>query len=291
VIAGRQYRNITRQQLLGLGLSRDAIGRRVRKGALYRVHPGVYSVGGPPVTALERAYAAILAAGPNALLSHSSAMTLWGFYKRWDAPFEVTTPCDRRPKGITVHLSRTLATPDRDRQLGIPVTSPARTTLDIAPRLNDRLQRTVDGALLTPFLSRALLAEAIELHPGHPGTKLILPFITTADGPSRSGWEISFPDWACAVLGSRPIRNARVNGREVDNYFPEAWLIVELDSWEFHQTRTAFEDDRERDTDNLVHDIETMRLTWNRYYGAPQREADRLKLIYARRCTYVDART
>ncbi|HWF53666.1 MAG TPA: type IV toxin-antitoxin system AbiEi family antitoxin domain-containing protein [Solirubrobacteraceae bacterium] len=175
-IAATQQRNITRQQLLGLGLNRRAIDYRVRIGRLYVVHPGVYSVGGPPVTVFERAYAALLACGGAAVLSHSSAMTLWGFYRRWDFPFEVTTGRDRRPKGVTVHRSRTLTGHDRDKQLGIPVTSPARTVLDIAPRLGDDLPTAVDKALLTKYVTKNLLAEAVDLHPGHPGAKLVLPF-------------------------------------------------------------------------------------------------------------------
>ena len=100
-----QHGNITRSQLLAAGLDDHAIARRVRAGTLHRVYPGVYAVGRRPRVPLERAAAAVLACAPTGCLSHASAMTLWGFWKRWDTPFEVTVTRDRRPQGITVHRS------------------------------------------------------------------------------------------------------------------------------------------------------------------------------------------
>jgi hypothetical protein len=133
-MAIRRHGNITHAQLIELGLTRSAIARRVSNGRLYRVHPGVYAVGRPPTTPLERASAAALACGPGASLSHASAMTLWGFWTRWDTPFEVTVIRDRRPNGITVHRPSTLHRHDIRIQLGIRTTSPARTLFDITPR-------------------------------------------------------------------------------------------------------------------------------------------------------------
>jgi Transcriptional regulator, AbiEi antitoxin/Protein of unknown function (DUF559) len=110
-LALRQQGNVTRRQLLKLGLGASAITYRVRKGRLYRVHPGVYSVGRPPQSPLERAAAAVLARGPGAALSHLSALALWGFAKHLSAPFDVAVQTDRRPKGIQVHLLGPLQEP------------------------------------------------------------------------------------------------------------------------------------------------------------------------------------
>src|SRR5438309_2012866 len=85
-IAARQHGNVTRPQLLAIGLGDDAISYRVKTDRLHRVHRGVYAVGRPPAQPIERAAAAVLACGPRAALSHGSAMTLWGFWKRWDEP-------------------------------------------------------------------------------------------------------------------------------------------------------------------------------------------------------------
>jgi hypothetical protein len=62
-------------------------------------------------------------------------------------------------------------------------------------------------------------------------------------------------------------------------------LIVELDGWEYHGTREAFEDDRERDTDTLAAGFQTIRITWERLRDDPVKEADRLRAILSARRT------
>ncbi len=111
-IAVTQHRNVTHAQLRAAGLGSKAITYRVATGRLHREYWGVYSVGAPAATPLERACAAVLACGEGAALSHGSAMALWGFWRRWYAPLEVTvTSAYPRHAGITVHRSATL-TPD-----------------------------------------------------------------------------------------------------------------------------------------------------------------------------------
>ncbi|HET7379598.1 MAG TPA: hypothetical protein VFJ24_06125, partial [Gaiellales bacterium] len=183
---------MTRDQLLALGLGAKAIAYRARIGRLHRVHLGIYAVGRRPVTPTERASAAVLACGPGAVLSHRSAAALWGLLKRWEAPLEVTTTKDRRPKGIKVHRTTTLHRDEITRHVGIPVTTPARTILDIAPALNAALIRTVNDALLSPYLTRETLAAVIRAHTRCPGARLLEPFITTTDGPTRSGFDDDF---------------------------------------------------------------------------------------------------
>ncbi len=276
---------MTRKQLLGLGLDDYAVGYRVRKGRLYRVHHGVYGVGRPAVTPIERAAAAVLACGPGAALSHGSAMTLWGFWKRWDTPFEVSTARDRRPKGICVHRTRKPTGRDVRRHLGIVVTSPARTILDVAPRLSERsLKRAVNDARHSKLLSLEALEETLKQHPRHPGVRCLLPFLEhPEDKPSRSDWEDEFPAF-CERFGlPRPVMNATVCGFEVDAAFPEEKVIVELDSWGFHSSRTSFEDDRERDATTAAAGWQTVRITWRRFEEKPRREAQRLHTILAAR--------
>src|SRR5579862_6686620 len=98
--AARQNNNVTRSQLLGIGLSSSAIARRVRLGRLFVVHAGVYSVGRPPITPVERAAAAVLACGERAALGAFSAAALWGWWKWWPDRVHVLVPQYRRPKGI-----------------------------------------------------------------------------------------------------------------------------------------------------------------------------------------------
>jgi very-short-patch-repair endonuclease len=77
--------------------------------------------------------------------------------------------------------------------------------------------------------------------------------------------------------------NTRVCGYEVDALFERQRVIVELDGWEFHQSRDAFERDRNRDADTLAGGYVTVRITWARMTGAPRREAQRLRAILERR--------
>ena len=132
MLAATQNGNVTRGQLLELGLNDDAIAYRVKIGRLYRVFRGVYAVGRRPITPQEWASAAVLACGPGAVLSHSSAMALWGYWRHWDKPLEVTVVGDRRTPGIRVHRSATLRRRELTAHLGVRATTPARMLLDMS---------------------------------------------------------------------------------------------------------------------------------------------------------------
>jgi len=281
-VAGKQYGNVTRTQLTRLGLSHGAIVNRVAKGRLFRVFRGVYSVGRRPATPQEWASAAVLAAGAGAALSHSSAMALWGFWRRWDKPYEVTIVGDRRTNGIRVHRSSTLRRRDVTAQLGIRVTSPARALLDIAPRLTDRsLKRTVNSALGSLWLTEDQLAETVARHPNARGAKRIAKLIGLPGTPTRSGWEDDFPAFCAAHDLPAPVMGVPLFGYVVDALFPAERVIVELDSWDFHKGKIPFEADRDRDADALAHGYVTVRMTWERIDERPVREARRLHTILA----------
>ena len=271
--AAVQYGNVTHRQLIDAGLTDTAIGWRVRRGRLYRVHAQVYAVGHPPRLPLERAAAAVLACGPGAALSHFGALALWGFSKQWPDAFDVIVPTgDRRPDGITTHRYTGLIRRDLTVQLGIRATSPARTVLDCLPDLGDRQRtRTVNDALHGPFLKRSQLADVRARFPTHRGAALLDPFLDGGN-PTRSPFEDDFVAFCEHHHLPRPQINARVAGHIVDALFEDHKLIVELDSWEFHGDRQAFETDRARDADTLEAGYRTLRLTWER---RPRRETRR----------------
>lgn len=275
-IAARQHGNITTRQLLDCGLDDKAIAWRVRKGRLYRVYRGVYSVGHLPLNPQAWAGAAVLACGPGAALSHGSGMVLWGYWRQWERPFEVTIVGDRRPKAIRVHRSTTLHWRDVTKQLGIRVTTPGRTLIDMAPRLSDKsLKRVVNKALNSLWLTEDQLAESLARHPCARIAKLI----GRAGTPPRSGWEDEFPAW-CARYGlPEPVMGQPLHGYIVDALFPAERVIVELDSKQFHMGTIPFEGDRDRDADMLAHGFVTVRITWERIHQAPGPEAARLQTI------------
>ncbi len=283
-IAARQHGNITQEQLRALGIDDAAIHRWVKAGLLFRVHRGVYAVGRPPVSPLERAAAALLACGPRAALSHGSAMTLWGFWKRWDEPFEVTVAGDRRAKGIRIHRSSTLLRRDVVLRDGIRVTSAARALLDMAPKLPRKsLARFINDGRRSKVLTLEALADVADRNPTHPGARLLKWHAETKNNPTRSDREDDFLVF-CERYGlPTPVVNELLHGFEVDAYFPEEKLIVELDGWPFHRDRESFENDRDRDATMLMHGIATIRITYDRFEAVPDREAARLDLILENR--------
>lgn len=268
-LAGRQHGYITRAQLVSLGFTDDQIKVLVRNRVLIRVHLAVYAVGHVPNTPVARTMAAVLACGPDAVASHATAAALWGFRKHRSGPIEVTAPGRHRRPGITAHRSP-LTRAEKTKHLGIPVTTPARTLLDIAPSLT-RPQRTraINDALLSKYLHEADLE----------GTCLE-GFVGEL---SRSPLEDDFRPWVKRYGLPEPRYNSQVNGREVDVYFSRERLIIELDGWAIHSTRRAFEDDRERDAHMLRVGIATIRITRDRLVNAPVKEAERLLAILAAR--------
>jgi hypothetical protein len=287
VVAARQNGNITRRQLLAIGVDDGGIAWRVKIGRLHRVFRAVYSVGRRPVSPYEWASAAVLACGPGAALSHSSAMALWGYWRHWDKPFEVTVVGDRRTTGIRVHRSTTLRRRDVTTQLGIRVTSPARTLIDMSPRLKDKaLTRTVNNALNSLWLTEDQLADALGRHPALPGAKRIAALIGLPGTATRSGWEDDFPRF-CADHGlPAPVMGLPFHGYILDAVFAAERVIVELDSWQFHKGKIAFEADRERDAHTLANGFVTVRVTEERLDERPRQEADRLRAILESRRTH-----
>jgi hypothetical protein len=279
-LAMKRQGNVTTRQLLELGIDEVAIRYRVEVGRLFREHRGVYSVGRPARTPHERASAAVLACGPGAALSHASAMALWGYWRHWDQPFEVVVAGDRRPPGIRVHRSTTLHWRDLTTQLGIRVTSPARTVFDVTPRLTDKtLKRTVSSALHSLWLNESDLAELVTRLAHLRPAKRIAPLLDLPGTPARAGWEDDFPAF-CATHGLPiPVMGAAIGGYIVDAVFLPQNVIVELDSWEFHKDRIAFETDRERDAETLALGFRTIRITWGRLHAYPRQEAARLRKI------------
>src|SRR3712207_5460388 len=86
----RQHGVITREQLLALGYSAKAIRCRLADARLHAVHRGVYAVGRPELSQHGRWMAAVLACGPDALLSHASAAALWGIRSTQPGPVHVS---------------------------------------------------------------------------------------------------------------------------------------------------------------------------------------------------------
>src|SRR5262245_19972119 len=145
-IAQRQHGVVTRAQLLAAGLSPEAIKHRLRIGRLHRIWPGVFAIGRPGLTREGRWLAAVLACGDGAVLSYLCAGALWGIWERAvpsTPQVSVPTASGRRgPRGIELHRTALEAT-DVTVRAGIPVTTLARTILDLAAVLDAKALRSV----------------------------------------------------------------------------------------------------------------------------------------------------
>jgi Transcriptional regulator, AbiEi antitoxin len=270
---------VTRRQLRDLGLGVEAIRYRVKIGRLIPVYNGVYAVGHLPTLPQDRAFGALLACGPRAVLSHGSAASLWGIFRSWDTPFEVTVRSARRRRGIRIHRAA-LTRADITVQLGIRVTSPARMLLEITPRIRDKtLTRGVNNLRHERYLTLEQLADVLERYPRHPGAARLRPFVETPRGPTRSDFEDRLIPFCDRFGLPEPQINVFVAGREVDAFFPVERVIVELDGYEFHSSKDSFRSDRKNDAEALAADLVTVRITEDRLEHAPEREAERLHRI------------
>jgi predicted transcriptional regulator of viral defense system len=220
LVAVAVHGNVTTSQLLEAGLSESAIHHRTRQKRLFRVHRGVYSLGRPPSLPLEKAAAAVLACGPDAALSQSSALTLWGLGKPWSEPFHVAVPTRHKRSGIAIHEITNLARTDIRSHSGLLVTSPARALLDCAPTLTTKaLRRAMAEARRRGLVHPAGLLDLLERNRTHPGAPAIRATMTD-HAPTRSEFEDAFLVF-CERHGiPRPLVNFTIAGYEADAYFP-----------------------------------------------------------------------
>jgi very-short-patch-repair endonuclease len=281
--AEKQGGHITRQQLSEAGMSRRTVDRWVAKGHLIRVYRGVYAVGHPPTNPIDRAHGALLAGGKHSALSHSSALVLWGVWRRWPHRLELTITEDRRPRGLTIHHSATLKLPDVTTVEGVRVTAPPRTALDhAATATTTQLKGTVDHLRLRHGLRLEQLSAVAERNPTHPGKTRLLRLIGQAGArPSRSGFERRWPAFARRYGLPDYETNATVAGVEVDVLVAGA-VIVELDTFETHLLN--FESDRERDAKILATTgTPTIRVTADKFDKQPELLAEQILTVAAER--------
>jgi hypothetical protein len=277
-LATRQHGVASHRQVLELGFPVRWIERRVAEGRLSAIHQNVYAVGHSRLSPRSHWWAAVLAYGQGTVLSHHTAAVLWGIQRHRSAPIHVTAPGGRqgieRRKGIWVHRCK-LAAEDRATRDGFPVTTVARTLFDFAEVAPfDTLKGAAEEADRLKLLRLRELEEVCERGRGRralrPMRRLVVELGTPDEG--RSPLEIRFPAFVREYGLPVPIQNVDVLGHEVDALWPQAKLIVELDSWEYHGHRAAFERDRARDSKLLIAGYRTIRVTHRRL----DREADKL---------------
>jgi len=265
---------VHRRQLATAGLGRSAIAHRVATGRLHRLHRDVYLVGHPVPPPLAAETAALLACGRGAVLSHPSAGCLWGFAAAEDDVHVTIMGRNRTHRdGVCVHCVRCLSVTDVRRRDGLLVTAPARTLLDLAEMIPlDELEQAVAEARRSGLVREGELEAQLARSPGRHGAKPLRAVLEREGGPAFTRSEAE--KRLLALLRKARLPAPRCNvvlcGHEVDFFWPHANLVVEFDSWEFHRSRAAFEQDRRRDADLQLAGHQVLRITWWRLEDEPE---------------------
>ena len=249
-LTGRQQGVAARWQLVERGVSDRVLERRLHKGVLVPIHRGVYAMGGLALTFRGHWMAAVLACGPDAVLSHFAAAALWDLQRPPSTRIDVTAPGRHTLKGVRCHVARSLSDEDRSTIDGIPVTSLNRTILDVGEaRSRQRLRSTLEGVQRRDLLDCRALEALIDRNPGRRVANLRAALSDLQDEApwTQSELERRFLEIVRAAGLPEPSANVLVHGQLVDFYWPERRLIVEVDGYAFHKTRLVIENDRHRD--------------------------------------------
>jgi very-short-patch-repair endonuclease len=266
-LAAGQHGVLSRAQLLDAGLSGHRIDNLVKRGLLVLLHRGVYQVG--PIAQPHAAkMAAVLAAGGRAVVSGRHGAELWKL------PLETAPPpsvelINLGWKSQRAHIQGSRARLLEDDEIttieGIPVTSAARTLLDLGASASpSELERALAFAERERLVTLDELQALVNRYPRHAGRRVLAQLL---DGASEPALTLSEAEARLLALLRRthippPATNVWVYGCKVDMYWEEAKLVVEIDGFAFHSTRPAFERDRERTNLLSAHGIRVMRVTW-----------------------------
>lgn len=279
-------------QLEALGINRAAAHGRVKAGRLHRLYEGVYAVGHVPLTRERELMAAVLACGPEAVLSHRSAAELYGLRRPGGGPIDVTAPTrrGRSPQGIASHRDDMLASSDRSSVRGIACTAMAKTLLDfaaVAPIWE--LRKAVSEAEVLRILDHAAVRALIRRHRGRRGVarlRMVMDEIRPETKRTRSEMEREFLR-LCEKAGlSLPEVNVplRVDRRflKPDFLWRKAGLILEADSRTYHDTDSAFQIDRKREQRLQLAGWEVSHCTWEQIFLEPAALAKTVRSLLAR---------
>jgi Transcriptional regulator, AbiEi antitoxin/Protein of unknown function (DUF559) len=282
--AAEEWGVLSLAELRHCGLTKRAIAVRVRRGWLHRLHQGVYAVGHARIPLEGRFLAAVKACGPGAVLSHYSAASLLGMVQ-WEERFLEVTVCDTTPRvhrGIRVHRTRCLEHRDVRDWHGIPVTSPARTALDLASQLPfHAARRATRQALSLGLLSVGDLLEILHRQGTRPGARTLRRIVAGGVMPTRSLLEDVVLELILEAGLAMPDVNLPMvlDGRRVvpDFRWPELRLVVEADGAAWHDNELARHDDAERQAILERAGERVLRVSWRQAIGRRAQTITRLR--------------
>lgn len=273
-LAGRQHGVVSTQQALAIGLTRRQIEHRVSTGSLELVRRGVFAAPGAPRSWEQAVMAAVLAGGSGAVASHETAARLWGLRSVPGAGLEISNSRMRQHRidGVVAHRFSVLD-PDRRRVVGIPATSAARTLVDLSGRGDERQL----GVMLDEALRRRMVSVddvdrcASRLSPARGRRLALVHSLLSVRGHAFEPGDSAFETRVVRAIQRAGLPSPAVQHRiqvgtrsyRVDLAYPDLGLAIELDGYEFHHTRSAFDDDRRRGNDLVGSGLVLLRFTWS----------------------------
>ena len=279
-LAARSHGVVTRSQLLEAGITQREIERGLASGALLREHRGVYRVGHRAPSVEARYLGAVLACGGGALLSGFAAAHVLGILRGGAPPPEVTTTTERRVAGVKTRRSRGRAPPDRAICRGIPVTSVPRTLADIAASMTAHdLARACHEAGVRYRTTPAQVEAVLASRPSTPGAGKLREVLRGDARVTLSRLEARFLARLAAAGHPLPQTNRPAGGRRVDCRWPDRRLTVELDSYRYHHSRHAWEQDRRREREAHARGDDFRRYTYGDVFEQPRQMMAELEAL------------
>jgi hypothetical protein len=282
-LAARQYGLITKSRARRAGFSPKAVRHRVSTGRWVQVRPGVYAIAGTPPSWHQAVLAAVLASGDAAFASHATAARLWELPLPSIHEIEITIPRERRVRlpGVRAHQTGIFHELDFGELHGIPVARPARLLVDLSSRLSDAdLGKAIDEGLRRGVLSLNAIqacAKRFDIAPGRSPSRLrrVLGNRIPGYDPGDSDLETEILEAILRANLPPPVRRypLSVGGRRfvIDLAYPDLKTAIEVDGFDVHGTRSAFDADRERQNALVVARWRVLRFTSN---STPQEIAD-----------------
>ena len=261
--SGRAWGVVTRVELLDAGITRNEIEGRLRSGLLIREYHGVYRVGHRAPSVEARYLAAVKACGEGAAISGRAAAHLLGLVKGSPPPPEVTAPRKRRVKGVRTRVCRSIDRTEVSMCRGVPTTTVPRTLVDIAGAIDvDALARACHEAGVRYRTTPRQVDAALARRPRIPGAGRLRSVLRGERRVTLSGLERRFLEVILPRGFPAPITNRVADAHRVDCRWPEHRLTVELDSYRYHASRLAWEQDREREREARRRGDEFRRFTY-----------------------------
>lgn len=270
-LAERQHGLVERKQVLQCGLTRAQINRRLKKRVWVHVHPGVYRMSGAPEGWLQQVRAALLWAGPPAIVSHQTAAALWGFPRvRTTSPIHVSMPFSNAAREVRVHQVAAFTAREVTSHRGFKLTAVTRTLLDLSATESERdAQACADWALANKLTTLDRLRVLAETHPHHRGVVFLRGLVHKyegGDGPSESELEARVFELLDDEGLPRPERQRAVyvggKLRRLDFIFTGTKVVIEADGYAWHASPASFEKDRERANSLAIRGYTVLHWTW-----------------------------